>query len=161
GCQAFGPFEKCRWSVPLIYRGIPFAFEHRKFGLVVQTIVDEATVKRLLFELFCKLKKAVNAVARAMKDFCQNQIAELQVAVANEFHHFDQMYHFSRENAAESYRRPDAPMRVTAVGEKGEPRGWAGSILQGPREGFYHTTAMLNAYFSRLEHVLVLALPFT
>jgi hypothetical protein len=160
-CKEFGPFEKCRWSVPVVYRGIPFAFEHRKFGLVAQTVIDEALVAPLLPEFFGKLKKAVNATADALKALCQSQITALSVTVANEFHHFDQMYRFFRENAAESYRRPDPPMRVTTVDEKGVPKAWAGSFLQGPREGFYHTTAMLNAYFSRLEHALVLVLPFT
>jgi hypothetical protein len=161
GCEKFGPFEKCRWSVPVVYRGIPFAFEYRKLGLVAQTIVDEAIVAPLLPGFFGKLKKAVNATADALKKLCEDQIASLSVTVPNLFPDLDQMYRFFRECAAESYRRPDPPMRVTAVNESGEPSAWAGSFLQGPREGFYHTTAMLNAYFSRLEHALVLVLPLT
>jgi hypothetical protein len=161
GCERFGPFEKCRWSVPVVYRGVPFAFEYRKCGLVAQTVTNESLVALLLPEFFGKLKKAVNATADALKDLCQSQITSLSVTVANLFPDLDRMYRFFRENATESYRTPDSPMRVTAVDEKGEPKAWAGSFLQGPRKGFYHTTAMLNAYFSRLEHVLVLVLPFT
>lgn len=160
GCEKFGPFEKCRWSVPVVYRGIPFAFEYRKFGLVALTIDDEATVAPLLSAFFTKLKKAVNATADALKKLCQEQIASLSVTVPNLFPDLDKMYRFFRECAAESYQRPDPPMRVTAVNARGEPSAWAGSLLQGPREGFYHTTAMLNAYFSRLEYALVLVLPF-
>jgi hypothetical protein len=161
GCEQFGPFEKCRWSVPVVYRGIPFAFEYRKFELVAQTVVDEAAVEPLIPELFGKLMKAVKATTDALKDFCQDQIAALSVTVANRFHSFDQICRFFRESAKEAYRRPDPPMRVMATNERGEPTAWEGWFRQGPREGFYHTTAMLNAYFSRLEHALVLVLPFT
>ena len=159
-CEKFGPFEKCRWSVPVVYRGIPFAFEYRKFGLFALTIDDEATVAPLLSVFFTKLGKAVKATADALKILCQEQIAKLSVTVPNRFLDLDRMYRFFRECAAESYQRPDPPMRVISVNATGKPSVRARPMLQGPREGFYHTTAMLNAYFSRLELVLVLVLPF-
>src|SRR5262249_38204831 len=136
GCEKFGPFEKCRWSVPVVCRGIPFALEYRKLGLVAQTIVDEATVAPLLPEFLGKLKKAVNATAAAVKDCCQDRSAPWSVAAANLSPHQAKRYLFSRKCAADSSRSPAPPMRVTAVNESGEPSAWAGSFLQGPREGF-------------------------
>lgn len=145
GCEKFGPFEKCRWTVPVVYRGVPFAFEYRKLGFVALTIEDKTTAEPLLSEFLVKLKKAVNATADAMKQLRQERVASLSVVVPNQFLNLDRMYRFFRRRAAESYQSLNPPF---------------GSILQGSWEGSCYTTAMLNAYFSRLEHALVIMLPF-
>lgn len=57
--------------------------------------------------------------------------------------------------------RPDEPMRATGWDENGRPIAWSRKSRQGEREDFYYKVAMIDAYFSRLEHLLVLLLPFT
>lgn len=70
------------------------------------------------------------------------------------------MYQFFREKAQVAYETPAPAPQVIHRDENGKPTGWSSSPWRSQIEGGYLASAMVDAYFSRLEHLLVLVLPF-
>jgi hypothetical protein len=157
----WGRDEKLAWTIPVKYKSYPFMFSHRKFGLEVLRRSDVPPPEGLVEEMLTKLNKAFKIVDGIMQPFAARQLKLRNVTVANSYHKLDMMYRFFRKKANASFARPPKPLVLSGLtgSEKGKRRHL--DIVKGEREGFYYTTAMLDAYFSRMEHVLVLLLPFT
>jgi hypothetical protein len=153
-----GPGEKVRWSVYCTFKGEPLALELRKSGFTVCHAQGSPIDLKVVLG---KLKKAVRASEDILKKMADHQAEEGNVTVANRFHDFDGRYRFFRENADAAYVTSDPPLTPSGFDMKGKPISWVGVFMKGPREGPYYTAAMIDAFFSRLEHVLVLVLPFT
>lgn len=87
----------------------------------------------------------------------EDQVRRGNISIANQFHHLRNQYYYFREKAASAY---------SAVEQKVNDEGYGGlaEILNRQfrygREGTYNALSMIDAYFSRLEHFLLLALPF-
>ena len=165
GIEEYGPFEKMRWGLTFDYSGVPFAFELRKFGLALISPREHPLESALTQELVGKLKKAIVLVERHLSEIAERQTAEGNVTILNLFGRLDARYRFFREQAAEAY-----------VQQESRPDGWesaspswspardltarAGHFLKYGRAAFHFTGAMIDAYFSRTEHLFILLLPF-
>lgn len=160
GLEVLGPWEKTRWGASFEYEGAYFDVSLRKFGFTVTTQVEHPEGSPLVREVLGKLEKSVRIVEKFLEPFVQEQARDGRVTIANRFHHFDRTYRFSREKAVEIYGPPEL---LSAGNGRGNVKGvpiefrapWGAA-----REGGYYAEAMMNAYFSRTEHVLVLSLPF-
>lgn len=80
------------------------------------------------------------------------------VIVPNQFRSFDRMYRYFRNNAEIAFSKvtKKEPSELESLFAS-----WLNLHLDASPEGFYNTIAMLDAYFSRLEHVLVFSLAFS
>jgi hypothetical protein len=92
------------------------------------------------------------AERRIFRSFAESQMHAGKVTVLNQSRRLRQMYGYFREGAEAAYagcgRLPERT-----------PDGWT-RIMPKEQEAFYNTFAMVTAYFSWLEHILVLAHPF-
>jgi hypothetical protein len=149
-----GRFEKEKWAVHCKFKGIPLSFAQRKFGFCIR--YQKETPPDVNGAL-TQLKTALPIVEKLLEDHAQVQGKQGDVTLANLFHELDRRYHFFREKAKEAYAQnnpigiPEKLSETTTV--------WRG-INQGLREGFHYTLAMIDNYFSRLEHVCILIQPF-
>ena len=160
GWDKYGPEEKMRWGMPATYKGIDFSFELRKFGLCLLVRDVPEADPTFVHELCRRIQIAIRVTERYLKDIARQQADSGNVTVGNYFWRFDAAYHFFREHASEAYPKPDPPMRVARRDAHGTPIVSSRTIMDGLREGSHYCTAMLDAYFSRLEHILILVLPF-
>jgi hypothetical protein len=160
GWDKYGPEEKMRWGIPATYKGVDFSFELRKFGLCLLVRDVPEADPTFVHELCRKIQSAIHVTERYLKDIAKQQADSGNVTVGNYFWRFDAAYHFFREHASAAYRKLDPPMTVRRWDPDGTPIAWSGTVMGGPREGSYYCSAMLDAYFSRLEHTLILVLPF-
>lgn len=148
--------EKTHWIVPFTYKGTDYAISHEKFGLRFYVAKNyEAKPK----EVLGKLQKALESAEKhALSDLASEQIEKGNVTISNQFNRLDDQYWYFRERAKSAYSPKE-----NAGGDEGAVNGLA-SILNmqfgASRDGGYNALAMIDAYFSRLEHFLVLALPF-
>ncbi|WP_200382270.1 hypothetical protein [Thiococcus pfennigii] len=94
--------------------------------------------------------------AYIMISLCGNE--KLQITIANHFHTLDGQYHYFREQAETSYIPQERDRSNDPV--EGAPEILNRNLSAG-RSGSFNALAMIDAYFSRLEHFLVLALPFS
>lgn len=156
-CEARGPFEKIRWSVACGYCEQPVVFEMRKFGF---TICYPDALKDDIRALLQDLGKAVEIVEKALETFAKRQTDKGQVTIPNRYGQFHDRYEFFREKAADAYDQP-RPEREVTRDDNGEIKEIKVPAWKSQTEGKYLTAAMVDAYFSRLEHLLILLLPFT
>jgi hypothetical protein len=146
GLKAMGRREKVAWSLVASFKGVPFEVSLRKFGF--QYIVPEDTPEDIRQQLVASLKKAAELAASCLKTFAEEQMVLANVTIENQYRVFDGAYRFFREQAKNGYENaPSGPL----------------DALLDPTlsQAGYCAGAMLNAYFSLLEHLLVLVLPFT
>jgi hypothetical protein len=158
-----GPEEKVRWSVFCAFNGVLVSFEMRKFGF---TICTDAEVN--LDRICGQLRVAVKHVEDWLEPVAREQAAKGNVTIANRHHEFDTRYRFFRKLADRSYGRAEKKPRQKPKSKDEDLLSAAfGDLLPGwnatmraNREGFYYSTAMVDAFFSRLEHHLVLLRAF-
>lgn len=95
-----------------------------------------------------------------MRELANQQIESGNVTIENQYHRFDGAYRYFREKAGLAYAADPPPPVVTHRSSDGRPSGWSSQPWKPQIEGGYLAGAMIDAYFSRLEHLLVLVLPF-
>jgi len=148
GCKWQDVGEKVRWSILCSFREEPIIFDLKKFGLTLTYPVDmENSIETALG----RLCKAIKFAEKELDKIADQQINDGNVSIANYYHDFYRRYRFFRDQASISYNK-EAPVD-TEFGLSTQP--------DRPHiEGGYMTIAMIDAYFSYLEHILALMLPF-
>lgn len=136
---------------------------HEKFGvrLYVGTSNDAEALGQ---EILTKLATITGAVeADVLKKLARRRMTEGRVTVLNQAAYLRRMYEYFRERAEKSLKDSEAA-DTKELGEPGEP-DWltkgSSRHFQRLETGSFNALAAINAYFSWLEHVLVLALAFT
>lgn len=157
------PYEKTAWAITLRFNGVPMRLEYGKFGMRLAT---PAPVQQPLIDEFIKtLGRAFPVTDRLLQPIVEAQVSRGNVTVPNMFSPLDGRYRFLRERAESAFAsEPTVAQgfveRLRQVESGGTQRGFTYDILKAEREGFYFGSAAIDAYFSRLEHLLVLMLPF-
>jgi hypothetical protein len=148
--------DKTHWIVPFTYCGIECAFSHEKFGL---RLYIEGGHRDKESEILGKLRKAVEVTEKKiLTNMAKDQIATANITIANRFNQLGNIYKHFREHAAICYG---------VLKKEGDSRDMEGVMkamndsFRANYEGSYNALAMIDAFFSRLEHFLVLALAFS
>ena len=151
-----GKFEKVAWSTAFTYKSVPFAFSLQKFGLRLYHHKDAAPPPKLSKEMIRALSKAVRIISKLMEPVAQAQISAGNVTIANSFCKLDNMYSYFRQHAKENFaeKPPQENPKLEDLGKL------LTDAFQRDAAGAYNTIAMIDAYFSRLEHLLVILLAF-
>lgn len=151
-----GHGEKVRWSVYASVTGEPVVFELRKSGF---TILRRQGSSLSMERVVGQLGSALRELEVALQPLAKEQVNRGCVTIANRWHEFDDRYRFFRNLAEQAYARADTP----PLAQDDEPLqldvllNWP---VQNRREGFFYSTAMIDAYFSCLEHRLILLRAF-
>jgi hypothetical protein len=153
-----GRDEKIAWSIPVLFRGVPFVLTYLKFGLRIYPL-SPAGNPDVTPELLGRLKRIVHIVDKLVQPFADEQVTQGNVTFANRHSLFRHMYTFLREKAEAAYTAPPPPSEP--ILRDGQVVGWHSRPMQPEWEGFFFAAPTLDAYFSLLEHTLVLLLPFT
>jgi hypothetical protein len=160
-----GPEEKVRWSVYGMFTGVLVSFEMRKFGFTI-CVVKGANID---FKRLCgQLQVAVKHVEGWLAPLAELQAMEGNVTIANRHNEFDSRYRFFRGLADQSYRRADKKPRSNVKRKTkdelsavfGDLTANLNHMMRAKTQAFYYSTAMVDAFFSRLEHMLVLLRAF-
>jgi len=156
----WGKGEKVLWEIPIRYKSYSFLLAHRKFGFSLNCKGDKPP-DSIVKEMLKQLDKAIKIIDRLIQPFAENQVETGNVTMANRYIRLDMRYQFFRKKAKETYSRIDKKQRTI---KKGADFHAVTTMInyktKSEREAAYYTIAMLDSYFSRLEHLLVLILPF-
>lgn len=160
GFRWTGPGEKVRWTIYGSVAGEPVAFELRKFGFI---ILRGKNSRVELDRIVGQLRAALKVLEDLLEPVAQAQIDDGRVTIANHFDEFDSRYKFFRRHADEAFARAENLPEELKPGcgkllQLAAPLSYR---LHAEREGFFHSVAMVDAYFSRLEHRLILLRAFT
>ncbi len=156
--ESWGPGEKLRWGITATFGDIPFSVSLEKFGL--RLYVPKGLAADVRDELVRRLQAAVKLSEAYLQDLARQQIDAGNVTIENQYRHFEGAYRFFREKAGVAYETAPPKPKITRRDKDGRPMGWSSEPWKPQIEGGYLAGAMVDAYFSRLEHLLVLVLPF-
>lgn len=158
GCRDLGRSDKTAWEVVFGFRGAACVMAFRKFGMRLEVYppsnVTEEALRNLIGDLQEQLVSAEKLVERMVfQDFIAQQVDAGAVTVINQQERLRGMYTYFRELTAAVQAGNGQLLNLPSSRE---------TFLFAPqRESYFLTVAMVNAYFSMLEHLLVLMLPFS
>lgn len=166
GFRWSGVGEKVRWSIYATVSGEPFVFELRKFGFAIdhREEVPPALLRRVEGQLSCSLKLLEPLLAQ----YAKAQIANGNLTLANRMGEFNNRYGYFRGLADRAFApdpQPPVPLEPPAE-TAGGPKVFADLTarmnhdLKRQQEGYFASAAMVDAYFSRLEHRVLLLRAF-
>ena len=143
------------WGVAASYGPVRFAVHFEKFAL--KLYLPDMKNPELVMQIVTVLQKCCGVAESYLSEEIESQLASARVTIKNQYHRFDDAYQFFRQLARNAYAsEPPGP-------GPGRPRfGSVTTFVSCPhRQGGYLASAMLDAYFSKLEHVLVLMSAFS
>lgn len=162
GWQWHGHGEKVRWTVYGSVCGEYVSFQFTKFGLrFTRSHFTEIENSRIIRPLGA----AIKVVEEHIRPQAKHLIEQGKFTMVNRFSEFTDRYKFFREKAGTSFKAADNPPVVEEA--SGAEVGFAGlaGFLNHQHEhvtsGFYNSVAMIDCYFSGLEHRLLLMRAFS
>ncbi|WP_020610686.1 hypothetical protein [Gracilibacillus lacisalsi] len=148
------PFEKVAWFLPFKYKGCSFAFSHEKFGLKILSYDDKSN-HEIERDMLIQVIKMIKIADELLEPIATEQVEKGNITIENQFHKFNERYLFFRKKANEVFQNDNVPVINGEIGLA----SFLNNRSQRTKEGFYYGQAMLDAYFSFLEHLCVLLLP--
>lgn len=155
--RCWGKEEKIAWTIPFKYKENRFLISHRKLGLRI--FAHSSVIIEDIKKMIVRLNKTIKVTDKLMEPFIEHQLKLGNTAITNKYHSFYERYLFFREKAREAFDSLPPPS-VPIYDSNGKKIGVSSKPFQPIREGMNYTQAMLDSYFSYLEHLLVLLLPF-
>ncbi len=150
----YGRDEKVAWRIPIKYRGIPFVLTHEKFGFSIKTNYESEDITQKAIEAVLNIKKAIPFIEVLFEDFIRGEVNVGNVTIINQYQIIKERYTFFRVKAKQQFEKI----------KKIEKEDWSKANfkkrLKYQKEGENYATAMLDSYFSLIEHLFVLLLPF-
>lgn len=152
GCTNLGRAEKMAWAIPFVFDGVYCDLASEKSGLQLyldKTLVpDEASGTKVAADIVTRLCKGQQLLENeVLRPLAMSELRSGRVAIRNQYYGLRETYEYFRDGA------------VLAYDGKGRAK-LANRIFAEAAEGFHNTIAMVGAYFSLLEHILVLVSPF-
>lgn len=154
--------DKVRWAIGCMVAGQPVVFRDRKFGFEI-LVAPDSTLE------WNRIVRPLRGALRVLEDeylgpMASRQIELGNVTIQNRFGEFQSRYRYFREAADEAFQQgiiqPVEPGTRLADSMSGMAEIWNAST-RANRRGFFLSTAMVDAYFSFLEHRLILLRAFT
>jgi hypothetical protein len=160
GMVNLGLNEKTAWHVPVQFRGHRVTIANQKFGLrffIIPAEGSDETAEAIAAEVARRLGKALRIVEReVLAEHARQQLDEGRLTLANQSGRQRAMYEHFRAAATSAFAVAEKP-------EMPEGQDIVDSIFAGVVEkihrsqvGAWEGIAAVNAYFSLLEHELVL-----
>jgi len=133
-----GAEEKLLWTIPFQYKNYKLMFTVQKFGLRLYSRDENAPGFRIIKEIEHKLKKTLRVLPELLEELFNKRRKIGAVSVPNYISRLTEIfdYHFVRAK------------NLFNVQEKED-------------EAFNYFVPMIHLFFSRLEHLLILLLPFS
>jgi len=164
GLDCFGPAEKVAWWVPFVREGVRYEVAHQKFGLRLRIAGDglsEAEIDSRLMLTKKKLISATKVVEKGINNSTDELVNSGDATVVNQHVRLQRAYDYFRDRAVNPTVVEDEHTKIEAGGELGLS-GWTfrsgAAVMQ--LNSTHDVVAAMTAFLSRLEHDLVLALPF-
>ena len=179
-----GKWEKVNWEIPLKFKGTPFMVSHRKFGFEILSPQGYGENKALAIEAMHRIKKAIPVAEKLIEPHIRALVDEGKVTIPNEYLNLRDRYEYFRENAERSYaedkdrkdkwrktlkdqfqKKDDRQRSVDVKNKRSKNQKCVEvtSLHKALRLSYissHNVAAMMDAYFSYLEHLLVFMKPF-
>jgi hypothetical protein len=174
GAKDYGRSEKTAFELAFSFDGVPCLFALRKFGLDVAAWLPEDASdddKAAFSDRFIKTLQRLIRIAETdiFYPAIKREIASGELGVTNNAGSLHRQYKYFREGALLGFDKkgrmqPPEPEVGNGDGVDDWGKQFAydfNSDSAAKTEGSFNASAMVNSYFSYLEHYLSIVLPFT
>lgn len=150
--------EKTHWVVPFKYKNIHCSLALEKLGLFLYLEFDR--IKSINYkEITGKIKRAILDIEKHLLiPIAKSQISNANVTISNKYYQLNAMYRYFRDQALNAFNLRKKIKKSFSTNDFSKNLNL---MNRSEKEGSYNTFAMINAYFSLLEHMLVIFLPFS
>lgn len=158
GFRTIFRWDKMHWGVIFEYKGAVNLISSHKFGLRLysERIADVEAIQK---ELINKLKKNIKFIEKnILNQYAENQVALNNFTIPNLFHKLSGQYYYFRDQSKKMFKK-----EIDNIFEDNDFSSMLNTFFAKrdlEQYAVYNSLAMIDSYFSRLEHILVLALPF-
>lgn len=153
-----GKWEKVAWEIPIKYKGVPMMLTHRKFGFKILTFSGSESDEALAQEAIYKINKAIPVAEKLMEPAIKEQVDAGAITLSNEYHELRSRYEYFREQS-EYYLSEDSKEEID-IRSFDDHIAALNAIRKSQNKASNYAIAMIDAYFSLLEHILVMIKPF-
>ncbi len=164
GFRWSGPWEKVRWTVYATVDGEPFGFALQKFGFRILT--RREVPLQLLKRVTGQLSGSLKLLEPLLKIYAEEQIADGNLTLENRMGLYDGRYTYFRELADQAFAIKPKVRKARQKKADGDVGVLAGiteqmnQMVNAEHRGFFASGAMIDAWFSRLEHRMLLLRAF-
>ena len=171
GCADLGRSEKVLYRCPLIFKSIPMMIVHEKFGLRVYVSNDgvngQSQAEEVVAGLFKRLRSAMRIVEKhLLVPLIAQQEDKGNITIENRYLWFRDMYDYFRKKS--EHYADNANNKVAKFDNSKDFKGSFEAYIRDHNckvnlglKSAYFASAGILAYFSALEHLLVVALAVT
>ncbi len=161
-------FEKVLWEIPILYKGHNFVLAHRKFGFDISSDRETEELSALALEAMLNIKKAILHTEAQINDLIKDRVNLGKVTIESRYSEIRNRYIFNREKFNDK-DNSDFQKLKTAI-DNFKPEHYKNiedfeksyqKIQRLKSMQSYYLLSMIDAYFSLLEHIFVLLVPFT
>ncbi len=153
--------EKVLWIIPFYFKDNYCEISFRKFGLRLDIFTQKKKddIEKIKDIIISKLKKSCLLIEKkVLTNFVNTQLSDGDFSIENQYIEFTSMYSYFRETANEYFKQSikkskksvDFSAIIDAINRKNKFQ----------RNAYFNALSMIDAFFSRLEHLLVLSLAF-
>ena len=164
GMTDLGRDDKTAWQVPFSFRGHRITMASQKFGLrlyVIPAPGSEETAELIARQVVTRLRKALRIIERnVLADYAKVQLDHGRLTIANRAHLHRGMYGHFRDAAVAAFTAAEHPLGPPAAADITEVFTGIGEQFRQSQVGAWEAIAAVGAYFSLLEHELVLVSAF-
>ena len=164
GMTDLGRDDKTAWQVPFSFRGHRVTMASQKFGLrlyVIPASGSEETAEVIARQVVTRLRKALRIVERnVLADYAKVQLDHGRLTIANRAHLHRGMYRHFRDAAVAAFTAAEHPPGPPPGADITEIFTGLGERFRQSQVGAWEAIAAVGAYFSLLEHELVLVSAF-
>lgn len=164
GLERFGPGEKVAWWVSFVREGVRYELAHQKFGLRLRIAgegMSESEIETRLMLTKKKLVSATKVVEKGINANTDRLVDSGDATVVNQHRRLERAYEYFRDRALNPTVVEDEHIEVKPEDGLGIS-GWSftsgAAVMQ--LNSTHDVVAAITAFLSRLEHDLVLSLPF-
>lgn len=160
-------FEKVAWEIPILFKKKEFVLAHRKFGFDISSFQESQELNELAIEAILKINKAIPLVEILINPKIQEQVNLGNITIESKYTQIRNRYLFFR-------RKLEDEENSDIIKLKAKVKDFSWDKFKTPEEaneGYneiarlrssdtYYLYAMIDCYFSLLEHISVLMIPF-
>ena len=164
GFRWSGPWEKVRWTVYATVDDEPFGFALQKFGFRILT--RREVPPQLLRRVTGQLSGSLKLLEPLLKIYAEEQIADGNLTLENRMGLYEGRYTYFRELADQAFAFKPKVKKARQKGADGGVGVLSGlaeqmnEMANAEHRGFFASGAMVDAWFSQLEHRMLLLRAF-
>lgn len=148
-----GAWEKVAWEIPIKFKNEEFILSHRKFGFEIVALEDTEKTNELAIEAITQIRKAIPYTESLIEPAIKEKVNNSEVTINNEFPTIKRRYAYLRNKAEAEFKRDYKELDIKDIDS-------IEKYLTETEKYVYYTSAMLDAFFSLIEHLFVGLIPF-